>query len=88
MNAIPGTTLEFQDDRIGGYINHKYVGSTPGLNDEKYMLSQEQAENMLSDCREILRKYFPWTQDFVVFQFEDGTVRLDSVAEPFLHIRH
>jgi hypothetical protein len=86
MEAIPGTTLKFQDNRIGGYVNHQYRGGCQGINDEKYLLTREQAENMLSDCREILCRYFPWTQDFVVFQFEDGLVRIDSTAEPFLHI--
>jgi hypothetical protein len=88
MDAIPGTTLEFQDNRIGGYLNYQYNGSSPGLNDEKYMMTQEQADNMLSDFRKIICKYFPWIRDFVVFQYKNGTVRIDFDYDTMLHIRH
>ena len=69
-----GTTMEFDDNRIGGYINYQYNTKNSENNDMKYMLSQEQADNMLSDMADIIRKYFPWIQDFTVFQYKNVTI--------------
>ena len=84
MEAIPGTTLEF-GERIGGYLNYQYNGKHPELNDTKYMLTQETADNMLSDIHKVVCKYFPWIQDFVVFQYKDGTIRMDFDYLSMLH---
>ena len=88
MEAVMGTTMEFDDNRIGGYINYQYNAQNPENNDMKYMLSQEQADNMLSDIADIIRKYFPWIQDFVVFQYKNGTIRLDLDYMSILHFEN
>ena len=88
MKAIPGTTMEFNDNRIGGYLNYQYNVRNPEMNDMRYMLSQEQADNMLNDMADIIRKYFPWIQDFVVFQYKNGTIRLELDYMSILHFEN
>ena len=85
MKAIPGTTMEFSDERIGAYINYQYNAQNPEENDMRYMLSQEQADNMLGDMAEFIRKYYPWIQDFVIFQYPNGTIRMDLDYMSMLH---
>ena len=78
--GIPGTVKEFPN-RVGGYINYNY---RPDGQPADNMLNQQSADNMLSDFNDILNNYFPWMKDFVIFQFTDGTIRLDIADRQFL----
>lgn len=82
---IPGTVEKFQE-RTGGYVNYRYDSqklrkhrdNISGYSIEEHLHTEEEAEEMLEDANTFLQKYFPWMKDFVIFQFSDGTVRLDA----------
>lgn len=82
-DGIPGYVSSFQL-RQGGYINFQYHSEYPPANDPKYMLTEEKTKAMLADANAWIQKYFPWTEDFAVFQLRDGTIRLDASRQGFL----
>lgn len=81
--GIPGYVSDFQL-RQGRHINFQYHNKYPAANKSKYMLTEEQTKAMLVDANAWIQKYFPWTEDFVVFQLRDGTIRLDASRQGFL----
>ena len=89
--STPGAIREFTN-RTGGYVNylhssqklHKLCDNLPGYEYEEHMHTEEEADQMLEDANVFIQKYFPWMKDFVIFQFSDGTVRLDVADRGFL----
>lgn len=81
-DIVPGAVTAF-GDRTGGYINYQSSRSTNNGGDLRG-LTEEQAEAMLSDANKWIKSYFPWMKDFVVFQLDDGTIRLDVADRQFL----
>lgn len=88
---IPGAILKFSE-RTGGYVNYLYDSrhlktlrdNIPGYAYEDHLHTKEEAEQMLDDANTFIQKYYPWMKDFVIFQFSDGTVRLDAANREFL----
>lgn len=72
-----GRIVKF-DDRMGGYLDFC------NERDHEHALTQENADEMLKDFNAVLSKYFPWMKDFVVFQLQDKTIRLDVADRQFL----
>ncbi len=72
-----GKIVKF-DDRLGGYLNFC------SDREHEHTLTQENAAEMLKDFNAVLSKYFPWMKDFVVFQLQDQTIRLDVADRQFL----
>lgn len=81
--GIPGTVLKLSN-RMGGYINYQYNCKNPEKNNPNYMLNEQEANQMLYDANIFIQKYFPWIEDFIVFQLNDNTIRLDAVDRQFL----
>ena len=89
--GIMGLTKAFEE-RTGGYINYLYSSkklralrdNNPGYEYEDHMFTEEEAEQMLDDANRFIQKYYPWMKDFVIFQFSDGTIRLDVADRGFL----
>ena len=90
-NPIPGTVKRFPE-RTGGYVNYLYDSqklrelrdNIPGYACENHLHTEKEAEQMLEDADAFIQKFFPWMKDFVIFQFSDGTVRLDAADRAFL----
>lgn len=81
--VIPGTLKAFTH-RKGGYMNYQYDTSHPENNKPEKLLSKEEADCMLEDANAFIEKHCPQMGDFVIFQFEDGTIRLDVADRAFL----
>ncbi len=81
--GISGTLKAFAH-RKGGYMNYQYDTSHPENNESEKLLSKEEADCMLEDANTFIEKYCPRMGDFVIFQLEDGTIRLDVADRAFL----
>ena len=79
QDYISGKVIKF-DDRLGGYLDF--------CNDREHehAFTQANVTEMLTDFNAVLSKHFPWMKDFVVFQLQDKTVRLDVADRQFLGI--
>lgn len=76
--CITGKVVAFPN-REGGYLNY-----CANIETNEHNFTEQEAETMLSDFNDVISKHFPWMRDFVIFQLEDNTIRLDVADRQFL----